>query len=54
MKIRNQREYALDIPYVGVVNPGETIEVDDVLGASLCEQPANWAPVKSKTSKEES
>lgn len=54
MKIRNQRGYALDIPYVGLVNPGEEIEVDDVLGESLCEQPDNWAPVKAKTSKEES
>lgn len=27
--------------------PGEVIEVDDVLGASLLEQPSNWQAVKA-------
>ncbi len=34
--------------------PGEVIEVDDVLGASLLEQESNWQPVKaSKTTPKE-
>ena len=34
--------------------PGETIDVSDELGASLCEQTTNWqaVPAKSTTPKE--
>lgn len=54
MKIQNVRGYALEIGVTGqLVNPGETVEVDDLLGKSLCEQEANWklasAGSKSKT-----
>lgn len=54
MKIKNVRGYALEIGVTGqLVNPDETVEVDDLLGKSLCEQEANWKRVttgsKSKT-----
>lgn len=48
MEIRNVRGYALEIAATfQVVEHGETVEVPDDLGASLCEQPANWEPVKA-------
>lgn len=54
MKITNQDRRAREIAATGqIVEPGETVEVDDDLGRSLCEQPANWAeakPTKSKAS----
>lgn len=54
MKIRNVRPYTLEIGVTGqLVNPGEEVEVDDQLGASLCEQPANWKPVKGPKKSEE-
>lgn len=40
----------------GVVHqarPGETIDVTDEWAELLCEQPANWRPVKSSTPKGE-
>lgn len=43
MQVKNVREYALNID-AGRVEPGGSIEVDDELGASLLEQPDNWAP----------
>lgn len=43
MQITNVHEAARELPTGQVVEPGETVEVDDELGASLCEQPANWA-----------
>lgn len=46
MKIRNANTVALELEATGqIVEPGEEIEVDDELGASLCEQPRNWVPV---------
>lgn len=51
MKIRNVREYDLEIGATcQVVEPGDTVDVDDVLGAALLEQPANWQAVKSPKS----
>lgn len=29
-----------------LVKAGDVIDVSDAVGASLCEQPVNWAPVK--------
>lgn len=48
MKVRNVSPLGdLEVPAIGrVVASGEAIEVPDPLGASLLEQPANWAPVK--------
>jgi hypothetical protein len=43
------------VPAAGIeAKPGETIDVSDELGASLCEQTTNWqaAPAKSTTPKE--
>lgn len=52
MKVRNVREYALTIAATGQkVEPGDEVEVPDWLGHSLCEQPANWAPVKQSSAK---
>ena len=46
---------AMDGVYVPAADvdckPGETIEVDAELGASLLEQPANWEPVAAPKSK---
>lgn len=48
MKVTNQRPYALEIVATQqVVEPGESVEVDDALGKSLCEQPDNWQQAKS-------
>lgn len=51
MQIKNVRSYALEIAKTGqLVEPGESVEVDDDLGKSLLEQPDNWAgEKKSKT-----
>ena len=35
-----------------VVAHGETVEVDDDLGASLCRQESEWQPVKAAPSKQ--
>lgn len=41
--VTNVRGRRLEIAETGqVVGPGETVEVDDLLAARLCEQPANW------------
>lgn len=54
MKIQNVTECALQIEATSqLVNPGDVVEVDALLGKSLCEQVSNWRPVsdaaKSKT-----
>lgn len=49
MQIRNANSLTLEIAATGdFVDPGQTVEVDDALGKSLLEQPANWQAVKSK------
>ena len=35
-----------------LVGHGETVEVDDELGASLCRQRSEWQPVKAAPSKQ--
>lgn len=46
MQIRNLRSTAREIAATGQrVEPGGTVDVDDALGAALCEQPDTWAPV---------
>lgn len=55
MKIRNVRERGLEIAATGqIVGPGDTVEVDDKLGRSLCKQEDNWKPVTSGIKKGES
>lgn len=49
MQVKNLRPFAVEIPDVGVVEAGDSIEVPDDLGASLCEQVDAWA--KSKAAK---
>lgn len=47
MKVRNIRQSAdpYEIAATGqVVGHGETVDVDDLLGLSLCEQHEAWAP----------
>lgn len=51
MKVRNLRPYALEIAATEqVVEPGELVEVDAELGASLLEQPDNWGPPRGAPS----
>ena len=45
MHVKNLRPDEVEIPNVGVVDGGGTIEVSDELGKSLCEQTDNWAKV---------
>lgn len=50
MKVKNvspvgDLEVALSGGYQ-LVKYGDVIDVSDVVGASLCEQPTNWTPVK--------
>jgi hypothetical protein len=43
MHVKNVRPYALEIGPTGqVVEPGEIVEVEHDIGASLLEQPLNW------------
>jgi hypothetical protein len=52
MQIRNVHDRMLEIADTGQrVDPGEVVEVDDVLGVSLCEQPERWAAVKTSKTK---
>ncbi len=55
MKIRNKRDREVAIDAAGfapvVAGPGEVIEVDDVLGKSLCEQVDRWESVKDSKPK---
>ena len=55
MRITNVRGKALELIAAGrLVNPGETIDVPDELGKSLCEhQPANWKKATKSTSPKE-
>lgn len=51
MQIRNVSGLVREIanhPTRALVEPGDTVEVDDELGASLCEQAANWQAVDVK------
>lgn len=44
MHIRNVNKLPLQIAATSdVVEPGESVEVDEDLGKSLLEQPTNWA-----------
>lgn len=53
MKIQNVSGDARFLPVIGKdVDAGEVFDVADDLGASLLEQPANWA-VPSKSAKVE-
>lgn len=56
MKVKNVSPVGdLDVAIAGsyaTVPLGEVIEVSAELGASLLEQPANWAPVVEKETKE--
>jgi len=40
---------AVDVPDVGTVKQGDSVEVSAALGKSLCEQETNWQPVTAKT-----
>jgi len=54
VQILNASDHPREIVATGqIVNPGETVEVDDDLGASLCEQPDNWHPKKTAASGKE-
>lgn len=53
MHVRNVRPYALVIAETDQrVEPGEIVEVDPDLGASLLEQPDNWEPPRGTPSAE--
>lgn len=48
MRVTNVRGYPLELAATGeVCEPGDSLEVEDALGASLLEQPDNWAPAKA-------
>lgn len=51
MKVKNKRSYTVEIPEVGFVDAGDSIEVPDDLGESLVEQVDAWEPVTSKAAK---
>lgn len=43
MKVRNVSSRPREIGVTGqLVEPGDTVDVSDELGRSLCEQPRNW------------
>ncbi len=46
MKVKNKRPFAVEIPEVGFVEPGEAIDVPDDVGASLVEQVDAWEQTK--------
>lgn len=50
MKVRNRRPVAVEVPALNnaTVEPGGVVDVDDVLGASMCEQVDNWAEVPAE------
>ena len=52
MNVRNLSTHDKEIPGVGSVAAGESIEVPDEVGAGLCEQTDAWAAVTTKTKKE--
>lgn len=47
MKVRSKSSTAREIEDGQVVEPGQTVEVSDELGARLCEQPDRWQEVKT-------
>lgn len=53
MKVKNVSALGdLAVPAIGLaVLAGDVVEVSDEVGASLLEQPDNWAPVDGKPSK---
>ena len=51
MKVKNKRPYPVEIPDVGFVDAGDSIEVPDDLGQSLVEQVDAWESVTSKATK---
>lgn len=54
MQIRNANSLTLEIAATGErVEPGDTVEVDDELGKSLLEQPANWVKATKTTKSKE-
>ena len=42
----------VEVPSLGVVKRGESVEVDADMAASLDEQPTNWAKPNTKAAKE--
>lgn len=48
MKVKNKRSYTVEIPEVGFVDPGESIDVPDELGKALLAQEDAWGTT-SKT-----
>lgn len=51
MQVKNKRPYTVEIPEVGFVDAGDSIDVPDDLGKSLVEQVDAWEAVKSKAGK---
>lgn len=51
MKVKNKRPYEVEIPDVGFVEAGGTIDVPEDLGKSLCAQEDNWAPAGGSKTK---
>lgn len=51
MQVKNKRPYAVEVPDVGIVDAGDTIDVPADLAASLAEQVDAWELVKSKAAK---
>jgi hypothetical protein len=49
MEIRNLTAHDRDIPNVGIIEAGGTLEVDTDLGKSLCEQTDVFEKVTPKT-----
>ncbi len=45
---------AVDVPDVGTVQQGESVEVSAELGKSLLQQATNWQPVTATEKKKES
>lgn len=55
MRIKFKGSEAVEIADTGdLVEPGDVVEVDDALGASLCEQVDKWEPAPSKAAKADS
>jgi hypothetical protein len=53
MEIRNLTAHDRDIPNVGIIEAGGTLEVDNDLGKSLCEQTDVFEKVAAKRSSSE-
>lgn len=50
MYVKNKRPYEVEIPEVGFVEPGGSIEVDDKTGKSLLQQEDAWGKSTKKES----